>query len=74
MVFFTDSQHLIVDIRHCGSCESCLKRYIESPIRDFHVASDQIWMLQLPTNTEFFYMVSCGHSSVSKVAGYGLDA
>jgi len=29
-------------------------RDIESPIRDFHVASVQIWMLQLPTHTEFF--------------------
>jgi hypothetical protein len=32
----------------------CLKIYIESAIWDFHMASFQIWMLQLPTNTEFF--------------------
>ena len=61
MEFFNESQHLIVDICHCGSCESCLKRYIESPIRDFHVASVQIWMLQLPTNTEFF---TCYHVGI----------
>jgi len=54
MVFFNESQHLVVDICHCGSCESCLKRYSESAIRDFHVASVQIWMLHLSTNTEFF--------------------